>query len=196
MLVMNSIRIHSLRSGLFIMMMILVIGTLVIRWLPGNYVVSVQESAAIADNNKGMPPYEFWKRFESEDAEYILLDIRDRESFAQGHIERALNIPFSEIAEKKSIRSLNKDTVFVYSDSEALSNMAALLLNMLGVDAKAINGDFRIIESVKDGSKNPSYLFYSERKTRFNYPVYFKAFDTPEPDQVEIEVPLPAPTGC
>jgi rhodanese-related sulfurtransferase len=65
--------------------------------------------------------------------EYILLDVRTQEEFAEGHIEGAILIPDYEIETKAEEQLTDKAaTIFLYCRSGRRSALAAEALSNLG----------------------------------------------------------------
>ena len=70
-----------------------------------------------------------YKKIMSEN-EYVIIDVRTKEEFNEGHVVDAINIPYDEIDENIEI---SKDTIiFVYCKSGNRSNMAYNNLMNLG----------------------------------------------------------------
>ena len=73
------------------------------------------------------------KRIMDIQTDYVLLDTRTDEEFAQGHIEGAIMIPEYEITEKAESVIPDKDTlILVYCRSGRRSKIASMLLVELG----------------------------------------------------------------
>ena len=73
------------------------------------------------------------KRIMDTQTDYVLLDTRTDEEFAQGHIEGAIMIPEYEIADKAEDAIPDKDTlILVYCRSGRRSKIASMLLVELG----------------------------------------------------------------
>ena len=73
------------------------------------------------------------KRIMDTRTDYVLLDTRTDEEFAQGHIEGAIMIPEYEITEKAESVIPDKDTlILVYCRSGRRSKIASMLLVELG----------------------------------------------------------------
>lgn len=73
------------------------------------------------------------KRIMDTQTDYVLLDTRTDEEFAQGHIEGAIMIPEYEITEKAESVIPDKDTlILVYCRSGRRSKIASMLLVELG----------------------------------------------------------------
>lgn len=70
---------------------------------------------------------------------YFIIDTRLPEHFVKGHIEGAINIPFSSIAETTSLKKIppDKSLILVCYDGHA-SSQAARMLNLLGYHATAL----------------------------------------------------------
>ena len=73
------------------------------------------------------------KRIMDTQNDYVLLDTRTDEEFAEGHIEGAIMIPEYEIADKAEGVIPDKDTlILVYCRSGRRSKIASMLLVELG----------------------------------------------------------------
>lgn len=73
------------------------------------------------------------KKIMDTQTDYVLLDTRTDEEFAQGHIEGAIMIPEYEITEKAESVIPDKDTlILVYCRSGRRSKIASMLLVELG----------------------------------------------------------------
>lgn len=73
------------------------------------------------------------KRIMDTQTDYVLLDTRTDEEFAEGHIEGAIMIPEYEITEKAESVIPDKDTlILVYCRSGRRSKIASMLLVELG----------------------------------------------------------------
>ncbi len=71
----------------------------------------------------------------------VLLDVRTKEEYAQGHIEQSINLPLQKIEEAPSIISDRQTPVFVYCRSGARSETAVNRLKSMGYDnARNIGG--------------------------------------------------------
>ena len=73
------------------------------------------------------------KRIMDTETDYVLLDTRTDEEFAEGHIEGAIMIPEYEIVDKAEAAIPDKDTlILVYCRSGRRSKIASMLLVELG----------------------------------------------------------------
>ena len=69
----------------------------------------------------------------SNTVDYILIDVRAREEFAEGHIENAILIPYDEIAQRAEAELKDKNAVIlIYCRSGRRSEIAANALVELG----------------------------------------------------------------
>ncbi|MFO7613923.1 MAG: rhodanese-like domain-containing protein [Bacteroidales bacterium] len=185
-----------LRLGMMIMLAVLLAGILVFRIWPANYSMPLKEAATAAADQQGTAPIYFWNEIRSAGTVPMIVDIRSREAFSQEYIDGAVNIPLDELLDRKNLKKLKKSPVMIYGEQEATAHQAALLLNMLGVEAEAVNSSFRHLQNTRLESGHAPALFFSEEKARYNYREYFKAFDQAEPEPIEVKVPMPSPGGC
>jgi len=71
-----------------------------------------------------------------QDLNYFVVDVRSPKSFAQGHIEGAVNIPYNLTAKPNMIANLPKDkTIIVACYSGHTASQTAAFWRMLGYDA-------------------------------------------------------------
>ncbi len=69
-------------------------------------------------------------------AEYQIVDVRSKVDYEAGHVPRAINIPWTEIADTKNLRKLDPHrTVITFSDNGQTGQLAATVLNLLGYNA-------------------------------------------------------------
>ncbi len=77
----------------------------------------------------------------------IFIDVRTEEEYAEGHIEKAVNIPLNLLRIK--VRLLDRDTPYVvYCDNGRRSKAAVHLLKQAKFKAIALNGGVRQLKSV------------------------------------------------
>lgn len=187
--------INPLRAGLLILSLLVVAGLILFRFLPGNYKVAVTDSATLTET--GISPSEFASEIRKEDKKRQIVDLRSEADFSSAHLENAINLPFEDLGSKKNLKALRKKKVYVYSSAEALSHQAAFLLQMNGIDAKAVNSDFTNISAVLSGkAKGPAAGMHSDEKIRYDYRNHFKAFKEEEAQPIEVTLIKPKPGGC
>ena len=74
--------------------------------------------------------------FVNKDEAMQVLDIREPADFAKGHIEGALNIPFSSFADEATLAQLDDTKTFIVADADGQNAPAIYLyLTQLGYDA-------------------------------------------------------------
>lgn len=193
---MKSENMTPLRIGMIIMLAVLLAGIMVFRFWPAGYSMPLKEAAGAAADQQGIAPLYFWNELRSAETIRMLVDIRSREAFAQGYIDGAINIPLDELLIRKNLKKLKKGPVMIYGENEAAAHQAALLLNMVGVQAEPVNSSYTHLKNTRLESGKAAPLFYSEEKARFNYRDFFKAFESEAPEPLEIKVPMPSPGGC
>ena len=93
------------------------------------------------------------KALMDSESEYIILDVREQYEYNEGHIPRAILIPYGEIADRAKKELLDKNQlIFVYCRSGRRSKIAAEELVKLGyTNVKEFGGiiDWEY-ETVKD----------------------------------------------
>ncbi len=73
------------------------------------------------------------KKYLLEDISMIIVDLRDIDSYNEGHIEGAISIPFEKIEELSQTNLLDKEqNIYVYSGTKEDSDKGAKALTKLG----------------------------------------------------------------
>lgn len=193
---MKSETLTPLRLGLLVMLSVLVLGTLAFRFQPSRYKMPLETSAEVSGEQSGIAPADFWKEMETPSSDRILVDIRSTGQYKAGHIKEAVRMPEKEILLRRNLKELRSKTVFIYSDKEPTSHRAATLLTMVGVNASAVNSNYKHLTAVQKGPRKPSAMFFSEEKARYQYQDYFKALKITPAAPIEVKVPVPKPGGC
>lgn len=73
------------------------------------------------------------KKYLLEDISMVIVDLRDIDSYNEGHIEGAISIPFEKIEELSQTNLLDKEqNIYVYSGTKEDSDKGAKALTKLG----------------------------------------------------------------
>lgn len=114
-------------SGLALLLLLTAAGTVVAQDVP---VAQDAPDAAVETATIGAD--ELISRIEAETAPMIL-DVRTPEEFAEGHIQGAINIPFTELAARASeLEMEGSDELVVYCQSGRRAGIAEATLAELG----------------------------------------------------------------
>ena len=110
---------------------------------PVNGSVAAALAQRIAAGLDHITAAELAERLIKDQRDFELIDIRDEQDFAVGHIEGARHIPLAGLLSAASLESLPAArTVVVYSNGSAHAAQAALLLQLRGRDALALLGGY------------------------------------------------------
>lgn len=93
-----------------------------------DYLKTVGSTSYIVPGNEIMDLYNI-----NPDA-FLLVDMRSADSYAEGHAEGAVNIPFAEIGNKLNVLPLDKQVYFVCYSGQT-SAQATAVANLVGVEA-------------------------------------------------------------
>ena len=114
---------------------------------------------------------QLFRLISQENFEFLLLDIRDKEEFAESHIPRAKNIPYEKLISSLPIENMFL-TIIVYGANRKKNRMAAEHLSDMGYfnvtcfgSITRWKGDLTRNEHI--GDKH----FENTREGRFNFPV-------------------------
>lgn len=105
--------------------------------------------------------------------DYLLVDLRDEQSYQEGHLPAAINIPFANILESSSLRTLKRSnqTLVLYGDKESMAHTARVLLLSKGFEenVKVLGGNFETAMKHAIEDFKPSFANYREEKARFDF---------------------------
>ncbi len=121
----------------------------------------------------------------------VIVDLRDPEAFARGHVHGALNIPAREVLDRKHRKALRgNNQKLLYAGEEHVAATTAMLLLGKGVEhIRVIPGDFRQLDEhlLHAGKLDPAYRFLRDDKARFDYPRFMKV--APQGPQEQSKTP-------
>lgn len=82
---------------------------------------------------------------EPKDSSYMIVDIRKTEDYNKGHLQGAINIPYSELANDESIKALDPSKKLIIVDYNGhIASKATRVLSLLGYEAYPIKDGMRI----------------------------------------------------
>lgn len=95
--------------------------------------------AVLADTGSLVSPFQVYDQVKNGDKSILLVDVRNIDEFAKGHIENALNIPVLDLFGKRSIHFFEKlddlkKTVILYGHDQLQANGPWLLLKQVGFE--------------------------------------------------------------
>jgi rhodanese-related sulfurtransferase len=147
------------------------------------YKVSNEEMLSKVDQQeRWVLPHELNTIIENDKLQnYLLVDLRQREEFNKGSLPGAVNIPFENLLERKSMKSLKTNKpVLLFSGREAQSSVAGLLLYAEGFsDVLVLANDYSYIVDNVIRKFEPSTAFKHEEKAQYDYHRFFKAAPKP-----------------
>jgi rhodanese-related sulfurtransferase len=103
--------------------------------------MDVAQSAARGEDRVSVEQLAEWLIEERKD--FVLIDVRSQDEYAQGKIHEAQNIPLAEIASSETIATLPTDRkVVVYSNGSENAAKASTMLRLAGLDAHMVTGGY------------------------------------------------------
>ncbi len=117
--------------------------------------------------------HDYLQRIATGYPEMLLIDLRDRDTYGEGHLENAVNIPAGQLFERESLRKMRRHRqkdIVLYSDSEEKSALAFMMLASLGFEnVYVLPGSYAIIQKHVIEEENKAWLFYDAEKAKWNY---------------------------
>ena len=110
---------------------------------PGTRVsfMDVAQSAARQEDRVSVEQLAEWLIEERKD--FVLIDVRSQEEYAQGKIHEARNIPLAELVTDETIAGLPYDRkVVVYSNGSENAAKASTMLRLAGFEAHLVTGGY------------------------------------------------------
>ncbi|MDD3875088.1 MAG: rhodanese-like domain-containing protein [Bacteroidales bacterium] len=128
----------------------------------------------------------------NEENGLTFVDLRNTDKFQSGHLNNAVNIPLSNLIDKKNLNFFKKNNVILYSDTENESALALLLLKSLGIsNIKYLTGSYEIFS---ENQNNSAYNFYSDEKAKWNYSALMGQNQGASESQEVHEASIPQPS--
>jgi len=132
----------------------------------------------------------------SNDPSFIVIDLRDEDSYKQYSILNAINIPFKNLMEEASINYLNQDQydVVLYSNDHFIADQAWMLCNRLGYENLFVldggmNAWYKTIINPTKPTENMAMSAFNTYDFRKAASMYF-GVGYPEPIFVEAKKPV------
>lgn len=107
----------------------------------------------------------------------MFVDLRTKEEFDAGHLPNAIHLPFNDLLNKSSLKTLKDQqnkTIVLYAGEESKAKTARMLL--LSVDKnipiKVLAGNFENARKHVLEGFDPAFASYQEEKARFDFPRY------------------------
>ncbi len=152
-----------------------------------NYGRANQEVVALFEQEDYMFNYhQLHQYIQGETDNYLFIDLRDAESFDQGHITGSMNIPYPELLERTSLRTIRRsgNIPVLYADKESKAHTARMLLLSKGLDTniKVMGGSYQKAVQYAIEQFEPAYANYKDEKARFDYRRYMHV-DQPAPKE-------------
>ncbi|TVQ10779.1 MAG: rhodanese-like domain-containing protein [Bacteroidetes bacterium] len=129
---------------------------------------------AITEHNSLMNYHQLRSIASGESTDFVLIDLRSEEEFMAGHLPVAINIPFADLLNKQSIRTLNRlkaKTPVLYGARESDAHNARLLLLAKGFNENimVLGGNYESALKYALEEFQPAFSSYREEKARFDY---------------------------
>lgn len=137
--------------------------------------------------------------------DHLLVDLREPAQFNRGSLPGAINIPFKDVLERKSLKQFKKseNLVILFSGDESQASAASVLLISKGLtNIKTLANDYTFLKTQVLESFKPSAAFSKSENARFDYNRFFRAggstdMQTPraQPKIIQTEI-IQAQGGC
>jgi rhodanese-related sulfurtransferase len=101
---------------------------------------------------EGGMPLADWRTLDTTTA--ALVDVREPEEFAQGHLAGAVNLPLSSL--RRRVRELPAGELWLYCGAGQRAYFAQRLLLQLGRDAKNLSGGYTTYTALRDAGVVPA----------------------------------------
>jgi rhodanese-related sulfurtransferase len=150
---------------------------------PGYKVSNADMLSKVNHQERWILPHELNTIIESDQLQdYLIVDLRQREEFNRGSLPGAINIPFEQLFDKKSLKQLKtRKPILLFSGKESQASAAGLLLYGKGFDqALVLANDYSFLKENVLEKFHPSVAFTRDEKARYDYHRFFKAAPRPE----------------
>lgn len=121
-----------------VFVIIIIVGFLTMKKSPLVYQENMQQSLQVVQNNDGQfYPYQLVNVLNDKNSKVVLIDLRNKFAFGQGHIPGAYSIPAYDLTKKKNITQLktwqeNGTTVVLYGNDQLEANGPWMFFRQVG----------------------------------------------------------------
>ncbi|NVO21172.1 MAG: rhodanese-like domain-containing protein [Bacteroidetes bacterium] len=111
-------------------------------------------SSSITDTSSMVSPMSIFNQKENQTAGFILVDVRSRDEFFKGHIQKAVSIPVRELLDNNSVLFFRKaakehSQIILYGNDQLQANSPWMLLKQLGFDnIKVLEGGYSFFKNL------------------------------------------------
>lgn len=102
---------------------------------------------------RGDAPLAHWDRIDA--AKVVVLDVRDEDEFADGHVPGACNIPLGQLRERMG-ELAREQPVYIYCQVGQRAYYATRALRLNGYDAYNLSGGFNTYQRMVNSGANPT----------------------------------------
>jgi 3-mercaptopyruvate sulfurtransferase SseA len=142
---------------ILIFVIIIIAGFLTLKQPKFKYQKTLDQTVAMLENKKGcFEPWQLVDVLSKVNNKVVLIDIRDKFTFGQGHIPGAENISAYDLTQDENIKHL-KDlkeqgmTVVLYGEDQLQANGPCVWYRMVGFDnVKVLLGGYQYFKAHKD----------------------------------------------
>lgn len=140
-----------------VFVLILIVGFLTMKRPTIYYQQNMQQSLQMVKNNEGQfYPYQLTDVVNKKNKDVVLIDIRNKFEFGQGHIPGAYSIPAYDLADIQNINRMkewkkNGTTVVLYGENQLQSNGPWMFFNQVGfANVKTLLGGYNYYKTHKN----------------------------------------------
>ncbi|MGB4204405.1 MAG: rhodanese-like domain-containing protein [Bacteroidales bacterium] len=176
---MNNSQTQLLNIGAFLFVGLAVLFMLVQYLIGPDYKMN---NAGMLDeavnHNRWVMPVDIKNMAESNRLQdYLLVDLRETVDYNHGSLPGAINIPFDELLEKRSLKQLKtKKPVLLFSEKESRTSVAGLLLSGKGIkNVFVMANDYNYVKENVLESYKPSSAYINSETAEYDYSRFFKA---------------------
>ena len=99
------------------------------------------------------------RKYMSYEKKYMVIDVREPELYSAGHLQRAVNIPYSELVKKApAILRDSSQSVYIYGSTQKQSCAAAQKLSDMGYSGVAEIGSYADWQKDMSGTETESLM--------------------------------------
>ena len=100
----------------------------------------ISQAASRAEDRVAVQQLAEWIVESKQD--FMLVDIRDDQSYQDGHIDGAVNIPMTVLVTPDSVKELTGKKIIVYSNGSENAAKAVVMLRMMNLDSYLLSGGY------------------------------------------------------
>jgi sulfur-carrier protein adenylyltransferase/sulfurtransferase len=204
---MKSNQSKILNNGVLFFALVILLA-MVVKWLaaPDYKMRNAEVLEIVTGEEQNILPWQLRDLIRNNELkDHLLIDLREPAAYNRGSLPGAINIPFKDVLDRKSLKQFKKSgaTVILFSGDESQASAASALLTAKGLtNIRMLTNNYGFLKTQVLESFNPAAAYSKSESARYDYNRFFRTggssdIQTPraQPRIIQTEI-IQAQGGC